>query len=156
MASLREKLALFIMEGEHTVLEWTTFQKQMPNLQLKTVSHGKVLISFNNEEFERPEIWLGNFQSRCIERFETERKKLLIVLPKERQNDILYAGFEEEVSGEIITRFWNYLKEYDYSKAKEIGPSLSAWYVLTDCCGIDRDYADTMLRSFVLGWNKAS
>lgn len=155
MASLREKLASFIMEGKHTILEWTTFQKQMPNLQLKTVSHGEVLISFSNEGFERPDVWLGNFQARCIERFEAERKKLLIVLPKERQNDILYANFEEEVSERILTKFWKLLEDYDYSEKSELELAVNGWFILTDCCGITRDESETMLTLFVSRWNEA-
>lgn len=154
MASLREKLASFIMEGTHTILEWTTFQKQMPNLQLKTVSHGEVLISFNNEGFERPEIWLGNFQARCIERFETEKKKLLIVLPKERQNEILYTNLEGDFAREVITKFQKCLDDYGYSAESELRLIIDGWFLLTDCCGIDRDDSEDMLTSLISRWNE--
>jgi hypothetical protein len=116
MLSLREKLAAFILSGEHTVLEWTSFQKQIPCLQLKTVSQGKVLISFNGEKFERPDVWLGNFQNRCIERFEAEKKKLLIVLPKERQEEILGSDMGKKDYSNVPGRATHYFRNIDWSQ----------------------------------------
>jgi len=115
MASLREKLAVFILQGDHTILEWTTFQKQIPNLQLKTVSQGRVLISFNGEDFEQPSVWLSNFQNRCIERFEAEKRKLSIVLPEERLAVILSADENGRDAEQLYDEFAHVLEQYDWN-----------------------------------------
>jgi len=87
--SQRERLAQFILEGEHTVPEWSRFQSTVSILKLKTVSQGKVLISVNGEEFERPEVWLGNFQSTLTSQWKDWASKLSRVLPKERFDELM-------------------------------------------------------------------
>lgn len=94
--SVREQLAQFIMEGEHTYLEWASFQKRISNLRLKTFSQGKVLIALNDNEFELPEIWLGNFQARMISQLEDGISKLRRVLPKERFEELMQTKFSAE------------------------------------------------------------